>query len=293
MGSLERRYAEALLSLAENAEQADIVDSALGVLGRLYTKSAEFRGLMLNPVISINNRSETLLDILEMLGYIKNGTDMNICETTSRKRDIYAETGNETGSKSGDQKNTADDRNRDIINGISDAGMEIEKEILDMVSGASEPDTDDPLDDIMYDQDADDITEMDIETTAIVADAGVLLLRFLQLLLDKGRLAFLPNIAEEYHRIKANNRNNIRIIVRSSSPLENKTLIELRDKYQFQYGAANAEIDNIIDTSLLSGISVQIGDIRVDETLYGRLAELARAVAAGAVKQTVGTGYIN
>ena len=236
MGSLEKRFAETLLSLAENVEQADMVDSALNVLGRLYIKNEEFRGLMLDPVISNQNRSETLLDILEMLGYIKNGSD------------------------------------------TSDNGIRTRKN-----RGKSKP----------HIVDAEESDSMDIEATAAVADAGILLLRFLQLLLDKGRLAFLPDIAEEYHGIKTKYRKSIRIIARSPAPLNSKTLSKLREKYKKQYGAANAEIENKIEPSALGGFIVQIGDIRIDDTLYGRLAALTRTVTAGAVRQTAGAGYFD
>ena len=220
MGSLEKRYAEALLSLAENVEQADAVGSALGVLARLYQKNTEFRNFILNPVISQRVRSETLLGILELLGYIKT-PDYN--DTTACDEQSSIESGD------------------------------------------------------------DDIASNDI--ASYVANAGVMLLRFLQLLLEKGRFAFLPNIAEEYNTIKAKHRVAIHIVARTAAPLDTQKLYVLREKYKQKYGAAYAEIDNIVEPSILDEIIVQIGDIRVDDTLYGRLVALSRAVAGGAVKQ--------
>jgi F-type H+-transporting ATPase subunit delta len=225
MGSLEKRYAEALLSLAENADQADIFGAALGVLGKLYLQNAEFRSYILNPVISIHIRSETLLGILDLLGYTKDSDDREgdkaakkpAVKTVNTKKYIYADTDN-----------------------------------------SNEP---------------------------AIADAGVLLLRFLQLLLDKGRFAFLPVIAEEYNNIKAKYRKKLRVIVRSPVPLDPEKLFEISEKYKAQYGSASAETDNIVESSMQGGINVQIGGVRADDTLYGKLAALARAVAGGAVKQ--------
>lgn len=208
MGSMERRYAEALLTLSENAQQADSVGSALGAMGRLFTYNAEYRGFILNPVVSRQHRVEILLDTLIKLGYIQNA-----------------------------EKN----------------------EIID-------------------------------DTEAQAPDTGMLLFRFLQMLLDKGRLAFLPDIADEYTSVKEKHRDAIRITVRSSEPLNDSELGDLREKYMAQYGAAAAEIINVIDLSPPGGVSVKIGETYVDDTLYGRLAALARAITAGAVRQTAEAG---
>ena len=210
MGSLEKRCAEAFLSLSENTKQADQIGSALDALGRLFIKNPEFRSFILNPVITRAIRGEILLGVLIKLGYI------NVEENGAAP---------EAQSYSGPW-----------------------------------------------------------------ADSGVLLLRFLQMLLEKGRLAFLPNIAEEYINIKNEHRKIIHIIARSSEPLDAGALDELRDKYMAQYGSEAAEITNIVVPSLIGGISVQIGDMHIDDTLYGRLAALARTIAAGAVKQTAEAG---
>jgi F-type H+-transporting ATPase subunit delta len=191
MGTLERRYAEALLSLTESAAQADEVGMSLGNLGKLFSQNSDLREFILNPSVPNHVRAETLSDILDMLR--------------------------------GD-------------GGKAESGE----------------------------------------------DAGVLLSRFLRLLLDKGRLAFLPTISDEYDAIKAAHRNVLRILVRSSAPLDDKTLGGFREKYREQYGASEAEIVNTVEPSLLGGVSVQIGDVRIDDTLYGRLASLARTITAGA-----------
>ena len=242
MGSLEKRYAEALLSLAENADQADAIGSALGILGRLYHKNSEFRNFILNPVISQQIRSETLIGVLEMLGFIKSSNDESgedaVAQAISSKR----------------KKPGA-------------VTAKVGKSIKAIKAEEADVFTDD--------------------MASAVLDAGVMLLRFLQLLLEKGRFAFLPDIADEYNNIKAKHRNSIQIIVRSAAPLDSKELSELCEKYQMKYGALNAEIENIVEPSKMSETSIQIGDIRVDDTIYGRLAALSRAVAGGADKQAL------
>ena len=287
MGSLEKRYAEALLALADNVEQADSVGSALNVLGKLYRKSYEFRSLMLNPVISNNNRSETLLGILEMLGYIKSNGETADNLPKTRRRSIKTATGNTAAGKGESQKSS---RKSKKSNAACDPDYADSIPAADMRDLAAESDgtaADAYCDDCYFDDDAAANPDYDDEEAVIIVDAGILVLRFLELLLEKGRIAFLPIIAEEYISIKNKHRNGIHIIARSPAPLDSKQLVELCEKYKTQYGAANAEIDNIIEPSLYGGVSIQIGDMRVDDTLYGRLSALARAVTAGAVKQTV------
>ncbi|MCL2058427.1 MAG: F0F1 ATP synthase subunit delta [Oscillospiraceae bacterium] len=270
MGSLEKRYAEALLSLADNVEQADVVGSALSVLGRLYQKNSEFRNFILNPVISKHVRGETLLGVLEMLGYIKNAGGM--------AGDMAGEIA-DGGACGGEAVDLA-------------GGRELGGETVELASGeACDDEAVDLADSGACDGEAGSAASVSSNSAAAsMINAGVLLLRFLQLLLDKGRLAFLPNIAEEYNSIKAKHRMALRIVARSSEPLDPDKLFELREKYRLQYGSQAAEIDNVVVPSLYGGLSVQIGGMRVDDTLYGRLAALARAVAGGAVKQSVEAG---
>ena len=296
MGSLEKRYAEALLSLADNVEQADVVGSALSVLGRLYQKNSEFRNFILNPVISKHVRGETLLGVLEMLGYIKNAGGM-AGDMAGEIADGGACGGEAVEFASGE---ACDDEAVDLADGEAcggeavdlAGGRELGGETVELASGeACDDEAVDLADSGACDGEAGSAASVSSNSAAAsMINAGVLLLRFLQLLLDKGRLAFLPNIAEEYNSIKAKHRMALRIVARSSEPLDPDKLFELREKYRLQYGSQAAEIDNVVVPSLYGGLSVQIGGMRVDDTLYGRLAALARAVAGGAVKQSVEAG---
>ena len=294
MGSLEKRYAEALLSLTDSASQADRVGAALSALGRLFVESPELRGFVLNPVISRQVRGETLLDILEMLGFMKR-RDYGYAGGVGAEPDVYEICGEDA------EDDIICEDAEDVID-CEDAEDEIvcEDADEDIICGGAEDDIiRDGAEEIICDgADNENIREgADNENSGDGADddiggepAGLLLSRFLRLLLDKGRLAFLPNIAEEYGAIKANHRNVLRVTVRSAAPLDGDSLDRIRDKYKRQYGAVLAEVENVIEPSLIGGLTVQIGDLRIDDTIYGRLASLARAIAAGAAKQTVEAG---
>jgi len=225
MSSLEKRYAEALLSMSENAQQADTIGTAIGTIGRLFLQNEDFRGLILNPDVTRQVRSEMLQGVLKILGYIKEESEADEAEA---------------------------------------------REKILMLCADADGDEDDDFED----------------AEKPVADAGLILLRFLQLLMDRGRLSFIPFIAEEYLGFKAQCRKHIRINVRSSTPFPTERLEKMRKKYMLRYGAEDAEIENVIEPSIIGGLSVHIGGMRIDDTLYGRYAALARVVAEGAAMQT-------
>jgi len=308
MGSLEKRYAEALLTLTENAGQADIIGSGLSVLGRLFIQNQEFRSFILNPALSKENRSEALLGILELLGYIKGENDdakndngiENINNTPAREKAAESKSGKtKKVRKSAKAKPPAADMEDAVP---THASVPAPTSVSTPMSGpthasvpapapgrptgiiADYPDYDD------FTAAGDEIYMTETDSEIAVSDAGVILYRFLQLLLEKGRIAFLPNIAEDYNAIKAERRSAIQITVRSASPVDGITLDALRGRYMSQYGSAAAEIHNVVEPSLQGGYSVHIGGVRIDETVYGRLAALARVIAAGAVMQKAEAG---
>ncbi|MDR1065815.1 MAG: ATP synthase F1 subunit delta [Clostridiales bacterium] len=102
--------------------------------------------------------------------------------------------------------------------------------------------------------------------------------KFLSLLMDKGRLAILPDIAESYAKIIAENEGALRIAVYSAEPLDEAQLETIKNKYIEKLGATNAVVENKTDPSLMGGVCVQIGDERVDDTIRAKLASLREAM---------------
>lgn len=115
-------------------------------------------------------------------------------------------------------------------------------------------------------------------------DTPITAANFLHLLLAKGRLVFLHGIVAEYKKQRQAVQGMLCITVCSAQPLAPGQLEELRLLYMRQYGARQAQVETRVDPSLLGGICVQIGDIRVDDTLRTRL----RGLYAQVVQQQVG-----
>ena len=98
---------------------------------------------------------------------------------------------------------------------------------------------------------------------------------FFSLLVEKDRTRLLPEISREYGKIKASRRNILPMTVYSAEPLDDDLLEAICGRYAEMYGAASVQINTEVDKKLLGGVCVQIGDIRIDDTLSGRLAKLS------------------
>ena len=101
---------------------------------------------------------------------------------------------------------------------------------------------------------------------------------FIFLLIDKKRLLLIPEISGEYARLKNKYRNGIVITAWSQEALDGERLDRIREKYRIQYGASSAEIVNIVDTSLIGGVRIKIGDTLIDDSVSGRLKDLLSAI---------------
>ena len=101
-----------------------------------------------------------------------------------------------------------------------------------------------------------------------------LFFNFINLLIDKKRLALLPDIDKEYAKIKNKMRNGIDVTVVSARPLDAGQLETIREKYRVRYGAAYANATNVTEPGLIGGVRVKIGDAFVDDTLSGHLKKL-------------------
>ena len=102
---------------------------------------------------------------------------------------------------------------------------------------------------------------------------------FFSLLVEKNRTRLLPEILREYDKIKASRRNILPITVFSAEPLDEDLLEAICSKYAKMYGAASVRVETGVDKTLLGGVCVKIGDIRIDDTLSGRLANLRLVLA--------------
>ena len=109
-------------------------------------------------------------------------------------------------------------------------------------------------------------------------DADEKLLNFLYLLMDKGRIAQLPEISREYRRQHNKMRGCLVITVRSAAPLPDSEYAKIRSHFAENFGAQDACVEPITDPHLIGGVRVQVGDMLYDNSLWGRLEGLRRTI---------------
>ncbi|MDR5860123.1 F0F1 ATP synthase subunit delta [Halomonas eurihalina] len=116
---------------------------------------------------------------------------------------------------------------------------------------------------------------IDICGDAIDDEAG----NFLRLVGQKGRLAALPAIAEQFERLKAQREKRIDVDIVSAFPLG--------DAQQDKLASALAKrldreisITTQVDKNLLGGVILRAGDTVIDGSVRGRLNRLHEALSA-------------
>jgi F-type H+-transporting ATPase subunit delta len=99
-------------------------------------------------------------------------------------------------------------------------------------------------------------------------------LRFLDLLVDKGRLEILPEVAEVFDRLADASKGIVRVRVRSWKPLSEDHRERLAGRLAALTGK-KIEIQAEADPSVGGGLLVHIGDTVIDGTAAFRLREVA------------------
>lgn len=106
------------------------------------------------------------------------------------------------------------------------------------------------------------------------------MVNFLLLLLDKGRIKYLPGILEEYVKLADMKRNVLNLKIISAAPVDEIQIQRLKDKYRAAHNASDVKVEVKIDESLVGGIKVQIGDKVTDASIKGRMESLREILGA-------------
>jgi len=121
--------------------------------------------------------------------------------------------------------------------------------------------------------------------TGLFAKAGAGLLdgsddkgtNFLKLLLENGRVAVLPEIAEHFEALKAKVENSVDAVVTSAAPLNAEQEKEIASSLRERLGR-EVRITTEIDETLIGGAVIRAGDVVIDGSLRARLEGLANAL---------------
>ena len=108
----------------------------------------------------------------------------------------------------------------------------------------------------------------------LTADSDRLAAAAVMLLLEKGRIVLVGEVADEYDDLAAQAAKVVDVEVTTAVPVDADVDDEIRARVQSATGL-EARISKRVDPSILGGLVLRIGDVIVDGSLRGRLGQLA------------------
>jgi F-type H+-transporting ATPase subunit delta len=100
---------------------------------------------------------------------------------------------------------------------------------------------------------------------------------FLKLLLEYGRVAVLPEIAEHFEALKAEIENTVDVTVTSAAPLSAAQQQSVAAALKERLGR-DVNLSTEIDENLIGGAVIRAGDVVIDGSLRARLEGLSNAL---------------
>ena len=109
--------------------------------------------------------------------------------------------------------------------------------------------------------------------SAVMSDCPAVLLRFLDIVIDKKRAALLPLIVSRFEQALQESRQSAKAFVRSAAALDDKQKKAMEQKLSQMFGK-KIEIESYVNPELIAGMVVQIGDTVIDNTLKSQLKKV-------------------
>jgi F-type H+-transporting ATPase subunit delta len=107
----------------------------------------------------------------------------------------------------------------------------------------------------------------------LLAGAEPLVSNFLRLLAEKERIGALEEVAREFEAIVAAGEKRLRVVVTTARELSKVEAAALVERIEAQIGRP-VEASRRVDPSLIGGLVVQAGSLRLDASVRGRLERL-------------------
>jgi F-type H+-transporting ATPase subunit delta len=109
----------------------------------------------------------------------------------------------------------------------------------------------------------------------LLGDADELVRNFLLLLVEKGRIGELAEVAREFERLVAAEERRLELELTTAVELSDDEARELVAEIERAAGR-KVEARRSVDPSLIGGVVLQVGSLRVDASVRGRLEQLRR-----------------
>ena len=109
----------------------------------------------------------------------------------------------------------------------------------------------------------------------LLGDADELIRNFLRLAADKGRIGEIEEIAREFERLVARAERRLSVELTTAYELSDEEANELIRQIEDASGR-KVEATRHVDPSLIGGLVLQAGSLRLDASVRGRLNRLRR-----------------
>jgi F-type H+-transporting ATPase subunit delta len=102
------------------------------------------------------------------------------------------------------------------------------------------------------------------------------ILNFVLLLIDKERIGSLPGILRESVRLANERRKIMELTIYTAFPITQEQIDTICGKFKNMYNAADVKVTVTVDSSLIGGVKVVIGDKVYDGSVRKKLAGLRK-----------------
>jgi F-type H+-transporting ATPase subunit delta len=103
--------------------------------------------------------------------------------------------------------------------------------------------------------------------------------RFCSLVVDKGRIALLPQIARSYGELRDAGEGITRLEVEAARAVADEALERISAAWAAYTGAKTTRAKVRVNAALIAGYRLRAGSLRVDYSIAGRLERLRRELA--------------
>jgi F-type H+-transporting ATPase subunit delta len=105
-------------------------------------------------------------------------------------------------------------------------------------------------------------------------------LRLVNLLVERGRVAILGRVIEQYQALLNAHRGIVVATVTSAVPLTDQESSAIRSRVESMAGSA-VDLRTVVNPDLLGGLTIQVKDRLLDASIRGRLERLRDDLQAG------------
>jgi F-type H+-transporting ATPase subunit delta len=114
----------------------------------------------------------------------------------------------------------------------------------------------------------------------LLADADEVFRNFMQLLVVKGRAAELEEIAAEFEELVAREQGRLNVALTTAKELSDSEAGSILQRIERSSGRT-IDATRHVDPSLIGGIVLQAGSLRIDASVRGRLERLRNELVTG------------